>query len=91
MAIFDGSELYLVWSEHRPVQEVQRSFITTLALLERMIAEALRVDLDTIEVVEFEPPENRMVLAQVICNNGYESDETWDMEINLATGEVRKE
>ena len=91
MAIFDGAELDLVWNEHRPEVEVQQSFITMLALLERMIAEALRVDLDVVEVIEFDPPEDGVIMAQVVCSNGYETEDAWDMEINLATGEVRKE
>lgn len=91
MAMFDGAELDLVWSEHRPEVEVHQSFVTMLALLERMVADALGVDLDTVEVVEFEPPEGRIIAAQVVCSNGYKTDDTWDMEINLATGEVRKE
>ena len=91
MAMLDGAELDLIWSEHRPEVEVHQSFVTMLALLEEVIARAFKVDLDAIEVIEFEPPENNIIAAQVVCDNGYKSEDTWDIEINLVTGEVRKE
>ena len=91
MAMFDGAELDLIWSEHRPETEIHQSFTTVLALLERLIAYAFKVDLDTVEVIEFEPPENGIIMAQVVCSNEYESENAWEVEINLTTGEVRKD
>ncbi len=56
-------------------------------ILAIVVAAALQVDTDMIDVVDFEPLEDQRVLAQVVCDQRF-PDNVRELEVNLRSGNV---
>ena len=56
-------------------------------ILAIVVAAALQVDTDMIDVVDFEPLEDQRVLTQVVCDQRF-PDDVRELEVNLRSGNV---
>ncbi len=82
MALSDISELDLMWDKTQHDDEGPR------ALLASLIARVFQVDTDTIDVIEFEQPEDERVYVQVIRDK-HRPNDIQEIEIDLRTGDIR--